>query len=295
MNIRVSTERDEDRANLAEADLRALIARIGADGDHFVVVARVPDEPDHYIQTWHETGEGYDVEYRDGGQDRHYATELTDPAEVADLLVAWINRAENWQGAYEWRRMDFPEPDLDGLPDEVRDYARTHVHAGYRSFPQIVSDLVEHFDVDPVTRDQAGAVVGEVWNARIAEQPGWPEITDPDRLTEAFDRLTANGVVARQDFTCCRNCGLSEIAAEAAEGDRGFVFFHSQDTERVANGEALWLAFGSLPDSPDDTETIGHEVVAALTAAGLPVDWNGSPDRRIRVTPLDWKKRLPAT
>ena len=175
---------------------------------------------------------------------------------------------------------------------EVHDYARTLVRGGFRSMGQIIDNVFDYFE-DTITRAHAAAVVVYLWSERGAEQQTWSDITDPDRLTSAFDQLNANGVVARQDFACCRNCGFSEIDDEADDNSRGFVFFHQQDTDRAANGDGLLLAFGAFPDAPDTTESIGHEVVAALTEAGLVVVWNGDVNQRIEVNPLVWNKRLP--
>lgn len=65
---------------------------------------------------------------------------------------------------------------------------------------------------------------------------------------------------------------------------------HQQDTERAAEGDGLYLSYGALEGG--DTESIGHEVVAALTAANLPTEWNGTAAQRILVTPLNWQLRL---
>jgi hypothetical protein len=104
-----------------------------------------------------------------------------------------------------------------------------------------------------------------------------------------FDELNEHGITARMHFTCCSRCGHAEIGAEAAEGSRGYTFFHMQDTERVAGGGDLWLNFGGFTQA---TETVGSEVTEALTAAGFSVIWNNSPNTSIRITDLNWRKRL---
>lgn len=43
----------------------------------------------------------------------------------------------------------------------------------------------------------------------------------------------------------------------------------------------------------EDGEPVGHEVVAALDAAGFATTWDGSVRERIQVTGLDWKQRVP--
>lgn len=110
-------------------------------------------------------------------------------------------------------------------------------------------------------------------------------------LATARIRIWRKGIVAREDFTCCRSCGLAEIGAEAP-GSRGFVFFHRQGTEQAAAGRGLMLYYGGFDGSEATTTAVGHEVAAALERAGLPVQWNGNPGAGILVTPLDWRKRL---
>ena len=45
--------------------------------------------------------------------------------------------------------------------------------------------------------------------------------------------------------------------------------------------------------STDTTAVIGGEIAKALTAAGLPADWDGTPGRAIKISAMDWRKRLP--
>ncbi|MFD7980886.1 DUF6891 domain-containing protein [Streptomyces sp. NPDC059071] len=90
-----------------------------------------------------------------------------------------------------------------------------------------------------------------------------------------------------------RTCGTSEIGAEeGADRARGFVFFHYQCTEGAASGGPLYLLYGGFDRSPDTTAAVGGEVAEALRGQGLTVDWDGDPGQAIRVTGLDWRKRL---
>ncbi|MCE6996935.1 hypothetical protein LZG04_19315 [Saccharothrix sp. S26] len=176
---------------------------------------------------------------------------------------------------------------------EVEEYARSVVHAGFSGVEDAVERVVDHFadEERPVTEAVARVVVGRVWRERAAEQDGWPERTDVDRLFAAFHALDRGGITARADFTCCQTCGHAEIGDEAREGARGYVFFHQQDTERAVVDGQVWLAYGSFGEAAD--EAVGREVVAALSAGGLPVEWNGSASTRIKVGPIAWQKRLP--
>ncbi|MFE4579599.1 DUF6891 domain-containing protein [Streptomyces chartreusis] len=70
------------------------------------------------------------------------------------------------------------------------------------------------------------------------------------------------------------------------------MFFHAQVVEHAAEGHGLALYYGGFNGSEETTAGVGHEVVAALDAAGLSTQRGGSPGTSISVTPLDWRRRL---
>ncbi|MGW2249883.1 DUF6891 domain-containing protein [Kitasatospora sp. NPDC001660] len=200
-----------------------------------------------------------------------------------------------------------PTPELDPeVLREARDRARELIRCGFQEPDEIAESLVELLDDQGLTEEEAERIVAPLWRERLAEQAGWPEVTHVDRLVAAFDALEEEGIVAAMDFTCCASCGYAEIGDEADEDSRGFVFFHQQDTERAAAGHGLMLRYGGFRTAGEQggpvesadaaalrTVEIGREVVAALAAEGLPVEWDGSPGKAILVTPLEWLNRLP--
>jgi hypothetical protein len=163
----------------------------------------------------------------------------------------------------------------------VEDFARTLVDACLGR-DEIVDIIVGYFH-DTVPEDEVGAVVDRLLAEHAAERAGWP---DSGPVLDALAALSGKGIVMRADFMCCGSCGAAEIGAEAGEGDRGYVFFHQQDTEIAATGGGLMLSYGTF-DGTDPT-LVGREVVEAVVAAGAEVEWNGSVSRRIHVTPLRW-------
>ncbi|MEU4569933.1 hypothetical protein [Micromonospora sp. NPDC023956] len=172
-------------------------------------------------------------------------------------------------------------------------YIRTAVARGRSTCTQIVEDTVEYlhgYAAPGELRGLAWRLVEPRFVEHLAVQAGWPERTDSDRLTDAFRALDAAGIVAREDFACCQNCGTGEIGGEVLPNfpARGYVFYHYQDAERAAAGDELWLAWGRF-EAPPDAE-LGAEIVAALRAQGLTVDWDGEPGMRIRV-PMTWARR----
>ncbi|QMU74662.1 hypothetical protein GXW83_01560 [Streptacidiphilus sp. PB12-B1b] len=119
------------------------------------------------------------------------------------------------------------------LDDEEREQVESRVRevilGGYTTRAEL-AELAEEYlvtkDRRPVSPAQAEQLVRRLWLERVEEQADWNGETDPERLTRAFAALEAEGVTARENFTCCRSCGQAKIGAEAEPGARGFVYFH---------------------------------------------------------------------
>ncbi|MFG2056737.1 DUF6891 domain-containing protein [Micromonospora sp. NPDC048930] len=176
---------------------------------------------------------------------------------------------------------------------ELRAFVRRQVALAERPAAAIVAETVEylHGRAEPDRlAELAWPVVAEELTAHLAAQESWPEVTDSDRLTAAFRALTAAGIVARENFTCCQNCGLGEIGADVPRGvePRGYAFYHQQDAEHGVEGAGVYVAYG-LFEQPPSAE-VGEEVAAALRAQGLTVHWDGDVASRIHV-PLRWRRR----
>ena len=192
--------------------------------------------------------------------------------------------------------------------EELRGYVREAVRAGFLPADEIAGRACETMEDDPALRPHAERFAAEELAAQAAEAADWPAVTDCDRLDAAFRALEETGIVARQDFSCCGNCGAAEIddemeaaAAAGARPVRGYCFYHMQDTERAVDGSGLHLNYGprweeglTNADYAPRAVAVGKEVAAALAAAGLEVDWNGRPDRRIGVA-LAWRRRRPGS
>lgn len=303
--IKVETENWEKHARIPAERLRELVCRIGEEGDRFLVVQRIPDVPDVFVQVWHQRADDgtdgeYQLEYREG-RDRFFGTVLTDRERVAEAMTGWARRTPGWDTGIDWTPLDHDAPEeVPELPQDVREQVEERVRellrCGYDDrarLSETAEDCLVDGDIRPVSRAQARQLVDRLWVERLAEQETWDGVTDTERLTRAFEALgSTHGITARENFTCCRTCGTSEIGAESAPGDRGFVYFHSQCTEGAAAGHGLMLLYGGFDGSADSTAAVGHQIVAALAAQGLSTQWDGDPSKAITVTPLDWRKRL---
>ncbi|KAB1978530.1 DUF6891 domain-containing protein [Streptomyces triticiradicis] len=302
LEIVVKTENRGRHVRVSAEDLAGLVRRIGGDGDRFLVVQRIPDLPDAFAQVWHEAGDDYTLEYRDGAADRHFQALVDGPGAVIAALTGWARQEAGWESGLAWSLLDMGPvrevPPLDLEEDErveLEKRVREVLVGGYASRAEL-TELAEEYlvteDRRPVSREQAQALADRLWLERVTEQAAWQGETDPERLTRAFTVLQEAGITARENFTCCRSCGQAEIGGEGGPDARGFVYFHSQCTDSAVAGHGLMLLYGGFDGSSETTAAIGHETVAALEAVGLPAEWDGDPDRTITVTPLDWRRRL---
>jgi hypothetical protein len=231
-----------------------------------------------------------------------------------------------------FRKNESPRLLAEADVQQLRETARARILAGFVEYDGFAEQLAEyHEDLsdDPdLLLGAAHRVVDAEWLRRLDEQATWTRPGDYERLAAAFDDLSSHGLVGRMNFTCCQTCGTTEIDDErsplegAAEGEYPFAewaytFFHQQDAERLADQDALlMLTYSSWRPAPDlDVEllerakagdpaareevvretdaVVGRQVHAALVAAGLEVEWNGEPGRRIAVRLRDWRKPLP--
>jgi hypothetical protein len=188
--------------------------------------------------------------------------------------------------------------------DAIRGALCARAAEGYETDDEVVVAVIdalagEHGERASVA-ERVERLAPGVFEAQAAMERAWHVPTDCDRLDRAFAAIGRRGIVARQHFGCCQSCGHARLQDELAREHgavRGYAFFHAQDTAAAASGGGLYLSFGAVmpPGTPEDDRDgaavqVGREIVALLTAAGLPVEWDGQLETRIRV-PLAWRRR----
>lgn len=190
-------------------------------------------------------------------------------------------------------------PDFPALLDDVHSTVRAQVAAGFADGDAIIDTTLAIYEdeADPaVLLPYVERFVSEVISAHLDEQAHWPAVTDCDRLDTAFAELEQQGIVCRQNFSCCGTCGSAEIWDELATAEeagltvRGYAFYHIQDTESAVDGHGLYLNYGAIEDGEAAALQIAREVIATLERHGLRTTWNGRWSQRIGVT-LDWQRR----
>lgn len=164
----------------------------------------------------------------------------------------------------------------------------------------VVDDICEQGEDPDTLRAYASAELELLWREQRAAEATWTGSTDCDRLDKAFAELEERGVICRQDFTCCGNCGVAEIGVELNEAERrgihvrGYAFYHQQDTERAVEGDGVYLNYGAEKEGEAAALAIAREIITTLKHHGLEPMWNGSIGQRIHV-PLVWRRRLSCT
>ena len=196
-------------------------------------------------------------------------------------------------------------PDVAG---EIQQYIRGRVAEGFTPPATVVADAVKSLQsptidakaIEPLAR----LALAQVLDDRRREQANWPAITDCDRLDAAFEELNVQGIMARHNWWCCTNCGKSAMPDEfdrldgAIDGKPiiGYTFYHEQDTEAAAAGGGIYLCYCSTERAPNEetydaqTLRLAQRIGSVLKSHGLPVDWDGTIDRKIGV-PLTWQRR----
>ncbi|MFJ9950324.1 hypothetical protein [Kitasatospora sp. NPDC091207] len=107
--IAVRTENDERHPRVTAEALASLIRGIGGRRDRFVVIERLPDVPDFYIQVWHEAGGEYTLEHRAGSAEYHYQVRLDGPEPVIAAMTGWARLQDGWDAGLEWTLLDLAD------------------------------------------------------------------------------------------------------------------------------------------------------------------------------------------
>ncbi len=132
-----------------------------------------------------------------------------------------------------------------------------------------------------------------------------PEMQKNSNLNRAFAALEEEGVIARQNFTCCGTCASAEIWDEIDDSRewKGYIYFHQQDTESLAESGGTYVGFGSFLAYPRDenewnalsdaqkeeisalhkklsVELMKDTIIPVLEKHGLSVEWKGNFDTR---------------
>lgn len=109
---------------------------------------------------------------------------------------------------------------------------------------------------------------------------------DKSKVTAAFKALRKEGFIAKQMFSCCQSCAAARLAVPENEG-KPAVFYTKQDGEvfdQRPSRKNLFITFGIVNGGDDnDVMAVGAKTKKILEDAGLQVEWDGDPNRRLMV------------
>ncbi|MCA9913034.1 MAG: hypothetical protein KC496_06780 [Anaerolineae bacterium] len=183
---------------------------------------------------------------------------------------------------------------------ELEATIRTQVRSGFYSRSQVMETIRAEYLSDSaftpwLTEDRIRQMTDQEITQQLQTQRNWPRFTDCDRLDTAFAALEREGIVARQDYSCCQTCGHKDIQDELAQSGeiRGYVFFHHHDTEMALAGHGLMLSYGARDGNDREQVQVGQRIVFALRDAGLQIAWSGNPYERIYIRHFNWQRRFP--
>ena len=188
---------------------------------------------------------------------------------------------------------------MDQILEDLRSFIARRIREGFEPVHDIVENAT-HYAFETHGRDDLQPtikrLVAELLAAHRAEQAGWESSTDCDRLDEAFANLNEQGIVARQDFSCCNSCGFTEIWDEVEKEEKrhpvdGYVFYHLQCTERAIQSGQLLLAYGCVEEDMAAFLRVANKIVAELRRVGLDAKWQGAAGHPIVVDGIAWRKR----
>ena len=184
------------------------------------------------------------------------------------------------------------------LDSDVLEEIDVLVRSSFWDRDRILEIICEEYapgDLDEKSVSLAIASSIDKWHT---SQVGWPDVTDCDRLDQAFTKLNELGVVSLHNAGMTQSDGYDdfrEIYASHPRKDElvGYCYYHGQDLERVVRGGPLFFCFGPCNAALEETEgvKVGRMIANQLTDAGLQVEWDGTFDKRMRVSKFNWQRR----
>lgn len=173
-----------------------------------------------------------------------------------------------------------------GYYDREAALAKVTQSAGDAGYPNFETAELVDTQIESLTSDQAS----------------WSGKTDSERLSEAFDILRKDGVMALENFGLGPSDAMADLrekvgqARAAGEVVSGYMMFNEQRTQDCVQGyPILSLQYGIPENDVSEARAVefAQKIVAALEGAGLTVKWDGDPRDVIEIR-LVWRARWDA-
>lgn len=175
------------------------------------------------------------------------------------------------------------------IDEELQDFARLQVRAGLLSDADAVREVSEAIAAEMPGMDAgilARAWIGGARKDLLAEQVGWPAVTDHDRLQAVFAELERAGVAVLQG---CEDHWAAKALLESRSGLAGVAWFVPSDVWHAIDEGMLevnvWHSDGANVAPGDE---LLDAVVATFARHGVRAHFD---EGRIEVS-AHWQRRL---
>lgn len=106
-------------------------------------------------------------------------------------------------------------------------------------------------------------------------------------IRTAFRRLRSHGAFARMNFECCSSCAWYQVGHEPSNSNRTVVFYNQQSDNAFYSNHRRGRARTDTLQRPLYLQWHGdaQQIIDALRAEGLDVEWEGTTTKAIMVRP----------
>jgi hypothetical protein len=159
----------------------------------------------------------------------------------------------------------------------------------------------QYIDPDETSESDVEKAIREEFARKKEAETHWPEITDCDKLDQAFEKLNDTGIIALHYAGTTQSDGLDDVTEMYYElGGKdsnvtGYCFYHGQDVDGAIESGELYIAFGDIHGTDEKGVETGLHIKKTLTEAGFDVVWDGAIDQRICIRNMAWQRRGPGS
>jgi len=179
----------------------------------------------------------------------------------------------------------------------------SQVRMGFLPIDEIKDNIIEEIEdngfEDEISEDWANEQIDKEWGNLISESKNWKSPNDTERLTEAFDELCDQNIIALHNAGFETSDGEYEVLEveralrENGQMSDGYCFYHEQDLARAIakDNPSLYIAFQKINNEDDKISIeVGKKVVEVLKHHGFAVDWNESANTKILIPNFKWQR-----
>lgn len=182
----------------------------------------------------------------------------------------------------------------------IYDHFLISIKSGFESLEEIIDGALEAVEEEGWQREVSEEWIRETltreYEKNLSQSKTWEKVTDVTKLTDVFDQLCKNKIIAVHNIGYDTSEAIYDIQElwndledEGVE-PIGYCYYHGQDLERVIESGELPIGFsGAKANNEKEAIGIGNQVANALKKAGFNIEWNNSASDRISIVDFKWQ------